>query len=208
MEKTVTRESYGLKDKLKEQFKLMLGKGGYQPYDFLWDDQYKEGGWDHLKGIGEVCHNSIVTGHIAYMKGKCAVLDVGCGEGVIASLMGEENYTHFTGVDFSEHAIKSASKLSSEKTDFYCADAREFEPERNYDVLVFSESLNCMDEPVRVIERFKKYLNKDGLIIVSLFKQGWVDGLIWKKIDRCGTLVHKAFSGTGRKTWTCRIYKV
>lgn len=207
MEQKVTRESYGFKHKLKEQWNMITGKGGFQPYDFLWDDQYKEGGWSHLKGIGEVCHNSIVTGHIAYLKGKCNILDVGCGEGVIAALMGEENYNHFTGVDFSEHAIKSASKMASAKTEFVCADAREFEPTRKYDVLIFSESLNCMNGPLEVIERYKSRLNPDGLIIVSLFQQNWVDRLIWKKIDRCGTLVHTAFSGTGNKTWNCRIYR-
>ena len=46
----------------------------------VWDAQYREGSWEHLKG--HVAHYAVVAAMVRNLKAQY-VLDVGCGEGLL-----------------------------------------------------------------------------------------------------------------------------
>lgn len=78
--------------------------------------------------------------------GGAAVLDIGCGNGTLASAMAEKA-GFVTGIDIVPANIEQAkARYQLENVEFLCADATEFIPERKYDYIVLSNVLEHIDE--------------------------------------------------------------
>lgn len=169
---------------LKEQLKMATGQGTFQPDGKVWDDQYKAGEWDYLHNLSELAHYSVNIGYFKFFKAGGTLLDIGCGEGIIPRFLGEDSYSEYLGIDISKTAVQRAEKtLGSEKTRFIASDCSDVTLDKQYDVIMFCESLNCMANPEKVVPYYEQYLKDDGLFIISLFRHFWVDGLIWKKFE-------------------------
>jgi trans-aconitate methyltransferase len=152
-------------------FKLI----GYRPYRVsadTWDRQYRTGHWDFLGRLDNLGGLLTVFGYCEYLSPD-AILDVGCGEGLLANKLKVLPYKQFVGVDVSSAAIANAQRmLGDARTTFIARDAHDFVPETPFDVIVFNQCLYYMPDPLGMIRRYATFLKPSGRIIVSLCDSG------------------------------------
>ncbi len=103
--------------------------------------------------------------HSANWKGK-TVLDVGCGTGLMASLIGKAGAKKVLGLDFSPEAIlKAKEAYSLPNLEFQ---AENFEKHKDtYYIIVSLGTLEHMDNPFEALQRMKKLLKPKGKIILT-----------------------------------------
>lgn len=151
-----------------------------------WDAEYASGRWNQLSGLGELAHYSVIAGYCHYLKPKAAILDVGCGDGVLLDRLHPGNVRRYVGVDYSAEAIRRANGREAGLADsmaapsgeplgsrarsqrFVVADARAYDPGEYFDVVVFNESLYYFEDPLGVMARYQRWLESDGVFIVSM----------------------------------------
>jgi len=131
-----------------------------------WNSQYASGYWEHLQSVAELAHYSLIVGYCKHFKPRGAILDVGCGAGVLQKLL-SPHYSRYLGIDLSEEAIRRARTCQEAMTSFLQADAALFAPEARYDVIVFNECLSYFERPLQIMRRYEAYLEPHGLFVVS-----------------------------------------
>ena len=189
--------------KTKSFLNIISGKGRSLPED-RWDAEYGNGGWDHLRGLEEVCRYSVITGYIRFFKPGASVLDLGCGEGLLLKRFCPESYSHYTGVDLSEGALNLA-KGKYEKAVFIKEDVDKYQTSESFDVIVFNELLYYVEEPLKTLRRYDKNLAEKGVHVVSIHNK-WRSRFIIRKIKLEYRLIDEV---TIRKesglSWTCMV---
>jgi SAM-dependent methyltransferase len=135
----------------------------------VWEAQYAAGRWDFLAGLDQLARYSVIAGYIHYLKPGAAVLDVGCGEGLLLRSYRPYGYVRYLGVDIAANAIARLGAAEDARTRFVCADAESFQPDERFDVIVFNESLYYFRDPLATFARYLQFLHNDGIIIVSTF---------------------------------------
>nr|WP_240343841.1 class I SAM-dependent methyltransferase [Paenibacillus sp. SYP-B3998] len=116
--------------------------------------------------MDEVPRYSVVTGYLQSYRSNAAILDLGCGQGMLLKYM--QYYERYLGVDFSEEALKLARSLTTERCTFIHSDIEVFTPDDRYDLIIFNECLYYFDHPLDLMERYKAFLRPDGAFIISL----------------------------------------
>lgn len=135
-----------------------------------WEEQYRSGEWKFLSGIAETGRFSVIAGYCNLYRPK-TILDVGCGQGVLAGRIKDLPYERYLGVDFSSEAIKQANDAEAdERTAFVIADAKTYRPTSRFDVIVFNECLYYFNDPCAVMQNFIPSLAPNGRVIVSMYK--------------------------------------
>jgi len=121
-----------------------------------------------------VKHRDIVLDIIEKYASGADILDLGCGVGSTGSELAD-TYHKYVGVDVSEVAIaKAKSAPSSESrrsiTHFVVGDVVTFEPETEYSIILFRESLYYCPERniLLLLNRYSSYLTAEGVFIVRL----------------------------------------
>lgn len=107
----------------------------------VWDAQYDRGQWDYMRGHEELARYSILVGYVQHFAPGGAVLDVGCGEGILQERLRPYGYAKYVGLDLSVAAIKQAAHYEDEKTVFLVQDASAYLPSEAFDAIIFNESL-------------------------------------------------------------------
>lgn len=131
-----------------------------------YETQFKEHRWDHLEGLEELSRYSVIFGYCQYFDVK-DILDVGCGQGVLASKLKVLPYEAYMGVDFSSHAIVAArQKHGDARTSFEVADASQFMPQRQFDVIIYNCVLSYLDDPYSVVQAHARALKPSGFMVV------------------------------------------
>jgi len=133
-----------------------------------WEAQYAAGRWDFLAQLPELARFSILAGYICHLKPGGAVLDTGCGQGVLLRRLPSSCYSRYVGIDVSGSAIAVAQKQQNDRSTFLAADCEEYSPAEHFDVMVFNEVLCCLRDPLHTVERYARSLNPGGLLLVSL----------------------------------------
>jgi ubiquinone/menaquinone biosynthesis C-methylase UbiE len=133
----------------------------------LWDNEYASGFGDQLKLPGEAEHHRKLVELLVEAGKSKKILDVGCGEGLILDYL--KDYESYLGVDFSEVALRAASRRTDAKTAFIQAEAESFVPAREFDAIIFNESLYYFDEPLKAARHYGRFLQSDGVLAVSIF---------------------------------------
>src|ERR1700738_5361887 len=87
-----------------------------------WETQYAAGRWDFLGQLSELARFSILAGYICHLKPGGAVLDTGCGQGVVLRRLPSSSYSRYVGIDVSGNAISVAQKQQNERSTFLAAD--------------------------------------------------------------------------------------
>jgi len=97
------------------------------------------------------------------------VLDVGCGNGIIARGIGAQGYKVF-GIDISEKAIAKAKDLTTlPNVNFGVISAEELIAEgKKYNAVVCSEVLEHLDHPEKLLATLYESLADDGVLIVTV----------------------------------------
>jgi 2-polyprenyl-6-hydroxyphenyl methylase/3-demethylubiquinone-9 3-methyltransferase len=133
-----------------------------------WDAQYSSGRWIPVEQVYELSRMSMLVGYLRYFSPGGAILDVGCGEGVLAQKLPLHDYSRYVGIDLSRAAIDKAAGRGLAKATFATADANAYVPEGTFDAIVFSELLCYFPDAPLVVERYGRSLNKGGVVVVSM----------------------------------------
>jgi 2-polyprenyl-3-methyl-5-hydroxy-6-metoxy-1,4-benzoquinol methylase len=98
-----------------------------------------------------------------------AILDVGCGNGIISRAIGAAGF-NVTGIDVSEQTIaqaKSHNKLSNVNFKVVAADELIPQPE-TFDAIICSEVIEHLSNPEKLLNILNVSLKKDGILIVTV----------------------------------------
>lgn len=129
------------------------------------DEVYRSGRWDALD-----CHAShdLLKSVSEHTNGG-AILDLGCGTGLLAEKMPAGSYSRYTGVDVSEEALRRARRRKSKNVDFVHCDIQQYEPDGSYDLIVFQESLMYLSPMARmeVLARYGRHLTETGRFLIT-----------------------------------------
>lgn len=99
---------------------------------------------------------------------KTYILDLGCGTGYLEKFL--PNCKKYVGVDISKRAIKIAKKNKKNiDSVFICNRIEDYIPKCCFDVIIFNESLYYIKEQYETVNKFFKYLNPSGKIIISIY---------------------------------------
>ncbi|MBD8498670.1 class I SAM-dependent methyltransferase [Paenibacillus arenosi] len=134
----------------------------------VWDQEYKSKTWDYLADITEFSRYSIVYGYIRRYIGTNGILDMGCGTGILYDTLLDNEKKGFTGVDLSTEAIKIASQKAPSNT-FQVGNIMDYTPQKQYDIIVFNESLHYVTNTPNVLLNYSNHLASNGVIISSLY---------------------------------------
>jgi ubiquinone biosynthesis O-methyltransferase len=123
--------------------------------------------------------------HIIYqtkdlIKGK-KVLDLGCGAGRL-SLFAAKYAKEVFGIDYIEKAIDYANNFAeitkSKNITFQVGDLDLFKNEK-FDVILISDVLQHVDDPLKTLKQCHKILKKNGLVIISIPNFNNFRGHVW-----------------------------
>ena len=140
-----------------------------------WNKQYRKGRWESLKKPIEAGrYNQIKALIEQHGTANGSILDIGCGDGVLNSYLDASTFSHFLGLDFSKVSIEKARAHGFEKSEFEVADIITYQPDRNFDVIIFNEAFYYIpdSEKGRVLDLMLDHLNENGLIITSIYREG------------------------------------
>ncbi len=129
------------------------------------DEYYKSGKWDYFDNT----HSKELIDIIEKNLNKGRILDMGCGPGIVASLLKNDSFTFYRGVDASREAITIAQKKRQNiKTEFTIGDIQTYECTDKFNVILFEESLYYVAiSRFQVVRRYTNYLEGNGVIIAT-----------------------------------------
>lgn len=176
-----------------------------------WNKQYKSGRWESLQSDKEIKRYQQI---IDYLKDHGpetpSILDIGCGDGVLNRRLKDVPYTYFLGVDFSSVSIQKAIAKNFPNSEFVAADAIKFYPSRSFDVIVFNEAFYYIhdSEKANVLNRMLAHLSKDGIMIISIYREGTG---CWEYFKEHPKLLELAFNTVTTdeelRYWKVGVYK-
>ncbi|RAR75470.1 class I SAM-dependent methyltransferase [Flavobacterium aciduliphilum] len=133
-----------------------------------WNYKYSIGKWDFMDE-----ENLRYSKIVDLIKGcefkNLKILDLGCGYGSLNKYLKGVNYEFILGVDLSSNAISRAKKESFINSKFIVSDIQQFTPEEKFDIIIFNEVLYYLDDQMKILRRYSKYLNDGGYFIFSFY---------------------------------------
>jgi 2-polyprenyl-6-hydroxyphenyl methylase/3-demethylubiquinone-9 3-methyltransferase len=188
-------------------FEAATGRGDAPAGKEIWEEQYRAGRWELMRGLDEVARYSVIAGYLHHLRPGGSVLDVGSGEGLLADHLRPFGYARYLGVDLSEVAIGQAAGRADAATAFAAADAETFEPSpagASWDAIVFNECVYYFVDPLATVRRYEAMLAADGILIVSTFRSRRADVIVERLLAGRRLLEETAI--TNRKgTWVVRV---
>lgn len=124
------------------------------------------------RAVGEKGHyfhqNVIFPQLLPLLKGAKRVLELGCGQGVLARNLG--NDTEYVGVDLSPSLIEQAKERAEPKHLFVYGDATQNPklPKSEFTDAVFLLSLQNIEEPLKALQFTAHHLVKGGKLFLVL----------------------------------------
>ena len=171
----------------------------------LWDKEYGSGFAEQLRLPEALEHNHTLVEFLVSAKKNKRILDVGCGEGLILEALEKWGYESYVGMDFSEVALRIASKQANAKTVFVHAVAESFVPDGEFDAIIFNECLYYLREPLRVVRHYEKFLSAGGVMAVSLFTKTERVKRLGEEIEKEFRVTRRATVRNGTGTWECYL---
>jgi 2-polyprenyl-3-methyl-5-hydroxy-6-metoxy-1,4-benzoquinol methylase len=198
---------------LLSQLLRKVGIGGrYElPSRETWEREYRDGSWDYLQSDEEMPRYAVIAD---YLRTHCpggALLDAGCGEGVLCDHLWPGSYSQYLGIDFSVEAIARAGRRARPDTMFMVADVSTHvpEPARRFDAIVFNEVLYCTTDPRAVIAHWTRYLQPQGVMVASIYSP-WLKKLapVFQEVEaRARHTEEYAVHHPGtRRSWVIKIW--
>ena len=102
------------------------------------------------------------------------ILDIGCSQGIISLLLGEQG-KKVKGIDIQPEAIEFAEGLLrneyahvGECVEFECTDFMLYESDIKYDCIIITEVLEHLEEPDKFLEKAVSFLKPGGKMVISV----------------------------------------
>ena len=172
-----------------------------------WDQQYASGEWDYMGRLEESSRYAVIVGYLSYLARGGAILDVGCGDGVLFHRVRPNGYSRYVGVDISDVAIRSLSSHQDERTTFLQGDGDSFVPDGTFDAIVFNESLYYFRDPVQAVRRFATHLNPNGVLVASLYQESKRSLAITTALRKHFKVLDASVVQQGSHTWQCLVIR-
>jgi SAM-dependent methyltransferase len=162
----------------------------------LWDKDFSSGKWDFIDNTSGDC----VYSHLEKYAQGGDLLDLGCGPGNTANELSADAYRTYIGVDISEAALAKAVKRTaengrSEKNSFVCSDFLGYKPAKEFDIILFRESMYHIPygQVLEILEKYSKSLKKGGVFVVRLYAGDHRPGKIKHRVVRKMDLIKSEF---------------
>lgn len=182
------------------------GRGDVPLSRRFWEEQYRDGVWSFLEEPGELARYGVVAAAVRRLRPRGVVLDVGCGEGLLADHLRPDGYRRYLGLDLSETAVAAASRRADPATRFAVADAEDWPLAGRFDAVVLNECLYYMHEPLALARRAFAALRPGGLLVVSMFRSGRTLGLA-RLLARDLPLLEQVVVASRRGAWVVSLYR-
>lgn len=96
------------------------------------------------------------------------VMDVGCGRGTFAAVVKEKTKAEVWGLEYMASEAREAEKVIDKVFSGPCENNIDQLPDNYFDVVYFNDVLEHLIDPYLVVEKFKKKLAPDGIVISSI----------------------------------------
>ena len=159
------------------------------------DEKYQRGDWNfRSEGKGELA--DVVTRYLR----KGDLLIMGCGGAAILEGLEAAGLNSALGVDLSQEAIRIAGRFASTRVAFTVSDMETFECLREYDVILFSESLYYVSSNglVPLLKRLAGRLKPGGVFVVTFAQAARYRDILSKIRRNFAVLEDRSFSRSDR----------
>ncbi|MFN8357001.1 MAG: class I SAM-dependent methyltransferase [Spirosomataceae bacterium] len=171
-----------------------------------WNYQYQKGNWDGLKNEMEHDRFMAIVQLTERWKPHGDLLEIGCGEALLQQKLTANSYNSLTGVDLSDVAIERAQVFANERTRYLVADMEVFKPDRVFDAIIFTESLNYAKNPLSLLKRYQTYLKPDGVFIISMYDNKQIPQ-IWQSLAAAFEVIDALQTSNERGRWDCKVLR-
>jgi 2-polyprenyl-3-methyl-5-hydroxy-6-metoxy-1,4-benzoquinol methylase len=113
---------------------------------------------------------AVIAGYCRTIATARSLLDIGCGNGHLYGWVCQNSSYRYVGVDLSNVAIKQARERGTIQARFEVADAAIFDPQNQFDIIVFNEMLYYVKNPESMLERYEGFLRPGGTFIISMWR--------------------------------------
>jgi SAM-dependent methyltransferase len=162
----------------------------------MWDKEFSNGKWNFIDNTSGDC----VYSHLEQYARCGDILDLGCGPGNTANELSAGAYRGYIGVDISEAALAKAVRRTaengrSEKNTFVCSDFIGYMPRKEFDIILFRESMYHIPygRVLEILEKYSTSLKKNGVFIVRLYAGDQRPGKIKYRVKRKLDLIKREF---------------
>ena len=171
-----------------------------------WDEQYLNGKWDGLASECEEARFDPLRKFVEAHAANSRILEIGCGEGILQSRPDPSIYAHYLGIDISSVAIERARQLQQSRTRYLVGDMDTFQPDEQFDIIIFNESLYYARNPCQTMKRYMQHLHANGIFITSIYETTSNKRLI-KKLTNHFTPFDSSITVNEKKRWHCHLYR-
>jgi SAM-dependent methyltransferase len=162
----------------------------------LWDKDFSGNKWDFIDNTVGDC----VYPYLEKYAQNGDILDLGCGPGNTANELDSGAYKTYIGVDISEVALAKAEKRTqqngrADKNSFVCSDFLGYAPTREFDIILFRESLYHVPygQVPEILDKYSEHLKSNGVFIVRLYAGDHRPGKIKTRVVRKMDLIKREF---------------
>jgi SAM-dependent methyltransferase len=156
--------------------------------DRSYERYYSADGWnqDWSKGYDlsvpkeDARYGTLLTMMRRYERGG-PILDVGCGDGLLAERYRSVSTARIVGFDYSDTAVKQAIARNVVNTEFFHADSRTYRPADRFPLIVLNESLYYLQDYIGVLDNLTHGLTPDGVFLISMYDT-IITRRIWKNV--------------------------
>ena len=99
----------------------------------------------------------------SYLRDKTAVLELGCGNGLLINQLAQENphLKNIVAIDYYNDSAKFSPSVN-----FIKQNLEEFSLDQKFDLVILNQVFEHIKNPLGLVEKIKKNLNKNGRILI------------------------------------------
>jgi predicted TPR repeat methyltransferase len=195
---------------MRDMFATLTKAFRHVTFDRSYERYYSADGWnqDWAKGYDltvpkeDARYGTMLTMMRRYERGG-PILDVGCGDGLLAERYRSLSQARIVGFDYSETAVEHAIARNIANTLFFHADSRTHKPAEHFPLIVLNESLYYLQNYMGVLDNLSRGLAPDGVFLISMYDT-IITRRIWKNVLGAYLSLQGAFvkdEQTGRRWW-------
>jgi SAM-dependent methyltransferase len=162
----------------------------------LWDKEFAGTKWNFMDDTSADC----IYPHLEKYSLNGSILDLGCGPGNTANELAATAYQTYVGVDISEEAIAKAVRRTAQngrtdKNTFAVSDFLGYAPNRDFDVILFRESMYHVPfgQVQAILDKYSKHLKSGGVFMVRLYAGDIATGRIKPRVTAKLDLINREF---------------